>query len=117
MKISHDSEIDYLSIDFSDEIEAKSEYKDGIIARYNKKGNIIGIEAPLWSETVSNRQEAEYLIFPRLLGYAEIGWTPVEMRNWDDYKVRLANHSERMKAMNINFFPSKLVPWDAKDKN
>ncbi len=81
-----------------------------------KKENIIGIEAPLWSETVSNRLEAEYLIFPRLLGYAEIGWTPAELRNWDEYKVRLASHGERMKAMNISFFPSKVVPWDAKDK-
>jgi len=81
-----------------------------------KKENIIGIEAPLWSETVSNRLEAEYLIFPRLLGYAEIGWTPSELRNWDDYKTRLASHGERMKAMNISFFPSKVVPWDTKDK-
>jgi hexosaminidase len=78
-----------------------------------KKENIIGIEAPLWSETVSNLQEAEYLIFPRLPGYAEIGWTPVELRNWNNYKVRLANHGERMKARNINFYPSKLVPWEA----
>jgi len=80
-----------------------------------KKENIIGIEAPLWSETVSNRQEIEYLIFPRLPGYAEIGWTPAEMRNWDNYKVRLANHGQRMKAMKINFYPSKLVAWETKD--
>lgn len=79
-----------------------------------KKENIIGIEAPLWSETVSNLQEANYLIYPRLLGYAEIGWTPTELRNWDDYKVRLANHGERMKAMNISFFPSKVVDWETK---
>jgi hexosaminidase len=77
-----------------------------------KKENIIGIEAPLWTETVSNRQEAEYLIFPRLLGYAEIGWTPTELRNWDNYKVRLASHGDRMKAMNISYYPSKLVPWN-----
>ncbi|MDP2889954.1 MAG: beta-N-acetylhexosaminidase [Bacteroidota bacterium] len=81
-----------------------------------KRENIVGIEAPLWSETVSNRFEAEYLIFPRLLGYAEIGWTPVELRNWDEYKVRLANHGERMKAMNISFYPSKLVDWNVQDK-
>jgi hexosaminidase len=81
-----------------------------------KKENIIGIEAPLWSETVSNRQEAEYLIFPRLLGYAEIGWTPAELRNWDNYKVRLANHGDRMKAMDISYYPSKLVPWHTKDR-
>lgn len=44
MKVYHDSEIDYLSIDFSDEIESKSVYKDGIIVRYNKKGHVIGID-------------------------------------------------------------------------
>ena len=37
-------EIDYLSIDFTDEIESKSEYKDGIIVRYNKEGNVIGVD-------------------------------------------------------------------------
>lgn len=76
-----------------------------------KQENIIGIEAPLWTETVSKPEEAEYLIFPRLLGYAEIGWTPASMRNWDDYKVRLAGHRERMKAMKINFYASKVVNW------
>ncbi len=80
-----------------------------------KREDIAGIEAPLWSETVSNRQEAEYLIFPRLLGYAEIGWTPTELRNWDDYKVRLAQQGERLKAMDINFYPSKLINWDKND--
>ena len=44
MKIHHNSEIDYLSIDFRDEVEAKSKYEDGIIVRYNKKGDVIGID-------------------------------------------------------------------------
>jgi len=44
MKVHHDSEIDYLSIDFTDEVEARSTYKDGIIIRYNKKGHVIGID-------------------------------------------------------------------------
>lgn len=44
MKIHHNSEIDYLSIDFRDELEAKSIYEDGIIVRYNKKGDVIGID-------------------------------------------------------------------------
>ena len=77
-----------------------------------KRENIVGVEAPLWSETVSNHGEAEYLIFPRLLGYAEIGWTPAPLRNWDDYKVRLASHGDRMKIMNIEFHPSHVVPWN-----
>jgi len=78
--------------------------------------NIVGIEAPLWAETISNRQEAEYLLFPRLPGYAEIGWTPVNLRSWDEYKLRLASHGERMKAMNISFYPSKKVEWVGEDQ-
>lgn len=44
MKVYHDSEIDYLSIDFTDEVETKSIYKDGIIVRYDKKGHVIGVD-------------------------------------------------------------------------
>ncbi len=76
-----------------------------------KRESIIGIEAPLWSETVSNRVEAEYLLFPRLLGYAEIGWTPTEQRSWDEYRVRLASHGLRMENMDISFFRSNKVEW------
>ncbi len=44
MKVHHDSSIDYLSIDFADEVEARSVYEDGIIVRYDKKGHVIGID-------------------------------------------------------------------------
>lgn len=74
--------------------------------------NILGIEAPLWAETVKDRADIEYLTMPRLPGYAEIGWTPVTQRNWDEYKQRLAQHGKRFKAQNLNFYPSKLVPWE-----
>lgn len=76
-----------------------------------KKENIAGVEAPLWSETVSAFDEAEYLIYPRLPGYAEIGWTPSEMRSWDEYRVRLAAHGKRMEKLGINFYRSPLVDW------
>lgn len=73
--------------------------------------NILGVEAPLWSETVTNMDEIEFLAFPRLLGYAEIGWTQDSLRNWDNYKLRLAAHGPRMEAMGIGFYKSPLVPW------
>ena len=76
-----------------------------------KKENIIGVETPLWAETISNRQQAEYLLFPRLPGYAEVGWTQAGSRDWNDYRVRLSDHGARMKAMGINFFPSDRIDW------
>lgn len=76
--------------------------------------NILGIEAPLWSETISNLEEAEYLAFPRLLGYAEIGWTPADKRNWENYKTRLAAHGPIMEEMGIDFYRTTLVDWASK---
>jgi hexosaminidase len=80
------------------------------------KENIIGIEAPLWSETVTTIDEIEYMVFPRLPGYAEIGWTPSASRNWEEYRERLGKHGERFKAMDIDFYPSTLVPWSGIQK-
>ena len=73
--------------------------------------DIIGIEAPLWTETVETMDDIEYLVFPRVMGLAEIGWTPTAQRNWDEYKVRLGNHKDRLEALNIDYYPSTLVPW------
>jgi hexosaminidase len=76
------------------------------------KENILGVESPLWTETVTNMSEIEYMAFPRLPGIAEIGWTSPELRNWNEYKYRLARHGPRFEAMNINFYRSELVPWE-----
>ncbi len=75
------------------------------------KENVLGIEAPLWTETITNMDQMEFMVFPRLPGYAEIGWTPALTRNWEEYKVRLGKQGERFKAMDINYYPSSLVPW------
>ena len=75
------------------------------------KENILGIESPLWSETITNIDEIEYLAFPRLIGHAEIGWSPGSLRNWDKYKVRLGNQGPRLESMGVDFYRSKQVPW------
>ncbi|MCK3686024.1 beta-N-acetylhexosaminidase [Maribellus sp. YY47] len=74
--------------------------------------NIKGIEAPLWAETITNLDEIEYMVFPRISGYAEIGWTPAEQRDWESYKLRLAKHGKRFEKMEIDYYKSKLVPWE-----
>ena len=60
-------------------------------------------------ESTTNMKEIEYLAFPRIIGHAEIGWTPENMREWNDYKSRLIRHKERLKIMGINYYESKLI--------
>ena len=78
------------------------------------KESIIGIEAPLWSETISNTEELEYLAFPRAIGYAELGWTRAEDRNWEDYRKRLADQQPFLDRNEINYYPSEKVDWKKK---
>jgi hexosaminidase len=86
-------------------------YAEGIA-----RENIYGVESALWTETIQTRDDIDYMVFPRLPGYAEIGWSATAdgkpgSRNWNEYKIRLASHGPRFKAMGIKFYQSKLVPW------
>lgn len=73
--------------------------------------SILGIEAPLWSETISDIGELEYLAFPRAIGYSELSWSTPENRNWEEYKIRLANQAPFLDRMNVKYYASPLIDW------
>ncbi len=73
--------------------------------------DILGIEAPLWSETLITMKDIEYLAFPRLAGIAELAWSP-KPDTWDEYRKRLAKHGQHMEAMGINFYRTPEVDWE-----
>jgi hexosaminidase len=77
--------------------------------------NILGVEAPLWSETISNIDELEYLAFPRIIGYSELSWSTKENRKWEDYKVRLADQAPFLDRMDVKYYPSPLIDWKKSD--
>jgi hexosaminidase len=72
---------------------------------------ILGVEAPVWTETASTRAELEYLVFPRLLGHAEIGWSPADGRTWRRYRSRLAAHGPRLRALGVSYYDTAEVAW------
>ena len=59
------------------------------------EAQIVGVEAPLWTETVRTLADLEYMAFPRLPGINEIGWSPSQGRAWEEYRLRLASHAAR----------------------
>jgi hexosaminidase len=74
--------------------------------------NMLGIEAPLWAETLANIRDIEYLAFPRLAAIAELAWSPKTQReSWDAFKVRLGAQAPRWTALGINFYRAPEVPW------
>jgi hexosaminidase len=75
------------------------------------ESDVLGVEAPLWSETLETLADVEFMAFPRLPGYAEIGWSRADGRSWDKYRLRLGAHGPRLVTMGVNFYRSSEVPW------
>lgn len=80
------------------------------VAKGIPESSIVGVEAPLWSETAATIRDVEWLAFPRLAAIAEIGWSNGE-RQWAEFAPRLGAQAPRWSALGINFYRSPKVPW------
>ena len=65
--------------------------------------HVVGIQANLWTEYISNIAYAEYMTYPRALALSEIAWSAKETKNYPDFKKRLTGHLPAMDAMKINY--------------
>ena len=72
---------------------------------------ILGVEAPIWSETAANIDDVEYLMFPRLPAVAEVAWSAQSAREWGHFRARLAQQAPRWSALGINVFWSPKIEW------
>jgi hexosaminidase len=72
---------------------------------------IAGVEAPLWSETLRNLDNIEYMAFPRLPGIAELGWSTKASHNWTTYKARLGMFGTRWSKQGVDYYHSTQVTW------
>ncbi len=75
--------------------------------------NVMGVEGAMWGETVVNLSNVDYLVFPRLIALAEVGWTPQAERTsgYSDFLTRLAPQGARLTLAGTNFYPTPEVPW------
>ena len=81
------------------------------------KADILGVEAPLWSETVTNREDINYLAFPRLAALAEVAWTSKEKRSWEGFASRIPIQGDRWTIQGVDFYKSPKVTWETKKKS
>ncbi|QOC90812.1 beta-N-acetylhexosaminidase [Micromonospora craniellae] len=72
---------------------------------------VLGVEAPLWTESVTNLAEIEFMLLPRLPAIAELGWSPQGTHDWEGFRRRLAQHGPRWTRAGIAFHHAPEVPW------
>lgn len=91
---------------------------------------ILGAQANLWREYISNNKKTEYMLFPRMSALSEVLWTPKENRSWSNFEERLPTIFARYKSWGASFsnafydIQSKVIPlpgngigWELKSKN
>ncbi len=102
-----------LGLDWAGLVSVKDSYdwEPGSYMEKLEESDILGLEAPIWTETLVTMKDIEFMAFPRLPGLAELAWSSKGL-SWDEYKLRLAKHGKHMQALDINFFKSPDVNWE-----
>lgn len=77
--------------------------------------DILGVEAPLWTETVRTLADIDALAFPRLAAAAEIAWSPAPSsapeRTWESFRDRVGGLAPLWTALGIGFTRSPEIAW------
>ncbi|MBJ7882123.1 beta-N-acetylhexosaminidase [Gelidibacter salicanalis] len=75
---------------------------EGLDVQYHK--NIYGTGAQMWSEWTPTHADVERQTFPRIAAYAEVGWTELENKDYDSFKVALKKMQQHWDSVGINYF-------------
>ncbi|MFI5219965.1 MAG: family 20 glycosylhydrolase [Bacteroidia bacterium] len=68
-----------------------------------EKKYIIGAQANVWTEYITNFSQVEYMIFPRMCALAEVLWTPEPERSFNWFLNRLKYHFNYFEKNHIDY--------------
>ncbi|MDR3345097.1 MAG: beta-N-acetylhexosaminidase [Oscillospiraceae bacterium] len=112
--IMSDDRFSYLDYTYG-RLPLKKAYRyNPLRAGLNKRGkaNIIGVEAPAWTEQIRNFDRMCYQTFPRLCAVAENGWS--QRKDYKGFLVRLGDFVPQLRALGIT--PAKADAWNPNAK-
>lgn len=81
-----------------------------------ERNMITGVQANLWTEHIPTPEYAEYMLYPRALALAEIGWNGTKTKNYPEFKTRALAQVEHLKAEGVNPFELKKEIGERKEK-
>ena len=69
-----------------------------------EENNLLGVQGNVWTEYMPTYEHAEYMIYPRLLAIAEIGWTQTKAKNYASFKNKALKEIEYLRAQGYHPF-------------
>ena len=64
---------------------------------------VLGAQANVWTEYITNFTKVEYMIFPRMIALSEVLWSSPKQRDWNDFEPRLMTHLTTLQKLGINY--------------
>ena len=65
---------------------------------------IRGVQANLWAEYIPTPEQAEYMLYPRLLALAEVAWSSPKVKDFDDFHKLALEHTAALRSGGVNAF-------------
>lgn len=84
--------------------------------------NVLGVEAPQWTEYIRDEEKLDINTFPRLSAIAEVAWTQPENKDYDSFEQRLENLRGYYAKLGVKLPPAwlyrgdSIAPVDEKDR-
>lgn len=66
--------------------------------------HLLGLQGNLWTEHVPTEENFEYKTYPRAFALAEVGWTPQELRSFDEFRPRAVALADYIRTKGYNAF-------------
>ena len=70
----------------------------------DRRHHLLGVQANLWTEYITEDAHAEYMYWPRAFAIAETGWSQPENKDLQDFRRRALHALEVLKDQGYNVF-------------
>ncbi|SHF51066.1 family 20 glycosylhydrolase [Chryseobacterium sp. OV279] len=67
---------------------------------------IMGVQANLWTEYITDFKQVQYMIFPRLMALSEVGWGTADSKNYKAFENRVISQFKVLDKMKVNYAKS-----------
>jgi hexosaminidase len=68
-----------------------------------KAKHILGAQANVWTEYITNPFKVDYQIFPRISALSEVLWSPASSRSWQSFESRLVMQLRRYHLWGVRY--------------
>lgn len=65
--------------------------------------HVLGLQANVWTEYMKTGDHVEYMVYPRAIAMAEVGWSAKQDRNYEDFITRLRTQRPLLDSWKINY--------------